>query len=576
MKYLLRKLKPFRKESILAPAFKMLEAMFDLLVPMVVAYVIDSGVRVQDQPVLYRGFVMLILMAIVGLACSFTAQYFSAKAAIGSTTALRHDLYAHIQTLSFRDQDRIGVSTLMTRLTADILQVQNGVNLFLRLFLRSPFIVFGALIMAFSISSRISLIFLGGIALLFLCVIVIMRITGKGFRDIQKYMDKLTLLSRENLEGVRVIRAFRAEDAEEQSFREQNQDMQKQQFRTGRVSALLGPLTGVTVNLCIILILHLGAGQVNGGILLSGQVVALVNYMNQILVELVKLANLVVTLSKASASMNRVSQILDTRPGMQYPESSSSASTDSDTAVSFDHVSLRYSESGEASLRNLTFQVRRGETLGIIGGTGCGKTSLVSLIPRFYDATEGEVCLGSRNVRSYARGEIIRNVGVVMQRPHLFQGTIRSNLTLGCPDADDTVLWEALEQAQAAEFVREKKGGLDAEVEQEGRNLSGGQKQRLTIARALINKPEVLILDDASSALDYATDAALRRNLSSLSWPCTVILVSQRTATIQQADRILVMDHGQIVGQGTHSALLRDCPLYREIHESQYQEGEAE
>lgn len=603
MKYLKVYLKNYKAASILAPLFKMLEATFDLLVPIVVARIINVGIVNKDTGYILGCCGILILMALVGLACSFTAQYFAAKAAIGSTTGLRHMLFAHIQTLGFSEMDTIGSSTLITRMTSDLNQVQNGLNLFLRLFLRSPFIVFGAMVMAFTINVRLALIFVVVIPVLSVIVFGIMRWTSPRYKKIQAKLDQVTGATRENLSGVRVIRAFGREAAEVEHFSDANDSLVNMQLHVGRFSALMNPLTYVVVNIGIIAILYAGAGTVNGGILLSGEIIALVNYMNQILVELVKLANLIVSISRALASLGRVEQVLDTKTAMTFPEqtqeaqgadsapgleqssdfsavpfpehpSGSSRKISAEEAVRFDHVSLTYAGAGAESLTDISFCVRKGQTIGVIGGTGSGKSSLVNLIPRFYDATAGTVSLMGIPIRQWDRNSLRSRVAVVMQKAQLFAGTIRSNLLWGNPEATDDQLWEALRTAQAEEFVRDKSGGLDEPVEQGGRNLSGGQRQRLTIARALVRKPEILILDDSASALDYATDAALRKALQSLPDSITVFIVSQRTSSLQHADQILVLDDGRLAGCGTHQQLLDTCETYREIYESQFQKGD--
>lgn len=577
MKYLKVYLKNYRTDSILAPLFKMLEAVFDLLVPIVVARIINVGIADKDTGYILRCCGILILMALIGLACSFTAQYFAAKAAIGSTTGLRHMLFAHIQSLGFSEMDTIGSSTLITRMTSDLNQVQNGLNLFLRLFLRSPFIVFGAMIMAFSIDVEMALIFVVVIPVLSVIIFGIMRWTAPRYRKIQSRLDAVTKSTRENLSGVRVIRAFGRESSEVEQFSEANDSLVDLQLHVGHVSALMNPLTYVVVNIGIIAILYAGAGKVNGGILLSGGIVALVNYMNQILVELVKLANLIVSISRALASLSRVEQVLDTRTAMQFPDPAVCCNDASspEEAVRFSDVSLIYAGAGAESLTGISFCAAKGQTIGVIGGTGSGKSSLVHLIPRFYDATSGQVSLLGQPIQNWDRDTLRSKVGIVMQKAQLFAGTIRSNLLWGNPDASEEELWEALRIAQAEEFVRAKSGGLDEPVEQGGRNLSGGQRQRLTIARALVRKPEILILDDSASALDYATDAALRKALRGLPSSVTVFIVSQRTSSLQHADQILVLDDGCLAGCGTHTQLLETCETYREIYESQFQKGDA-
>ncbi len=573
MKHLYPYLRRFRKESILAPLFKMLEATFDLLVPMVVADIIKVGIAGGDTTYIWTRCGLLVLMALIGLLCSFTAQYFAARAAIGTSTGLRHELMAHIQSLSFSELDTLGVSTLITRMTSDVNQVQNGLNMFLRLFLRSPFIVAGAMIAAFTIDTQIALIFLAAIPVLAVIVFGIMRITSPMYKTVQSRLDAVTGATRENLSGVRVVRAFGREDAEEENFVQQNGSLNAMQLKVGRIAALMNPLTYVVVNLGIIGILYFGANKIGSGALLSGDVVALVNYMSQILVELVKLANLVVLLTRAIASMGRVSQVLDTPSTMAFPEKPVSADAASDVAVAFDHVSLRYQGAGAESLSDVTFTAKKGQTIGVIGGTGSGKTTLVSLIPRFYDATKGQVTLLGQPITAYSKDELNRHVAVVMQKAQLFKGTIRSNLLWGNENATDEELWHALSIAQSEDFVRQKPGKLDDPVEQGGRNLSGGQRQRLTIARALVGHPDILILDDSASALDYATDAALRKALRTLPAETTLFIVSQRTSSLRHADQIIVLDDGHVVGIGTHDALMQTCEVYREIHESQFRKG---
>lgn len=571
MKHLRPYMRQYRLQSILAPAFKMLEAAFDLTVPILVARIIDDGIAMGDTRVILSNFALMLLMALLGLSCSFTAQFFAAKAAIGSAAGLRRDLLEHIQSLSFTELDTIGTSTLITRMTSDINQVQNGINMFLRLFLRSPFIVFGAMVMVFTLNTQLALIFVAAIAVLFVIVFGIMKITNPKYKALQRNLDGVTMATRENLNGVRVIRAFGREETQVEEFAAINENLADSQLRVGRISAMLNPLTYVVVNAAIIAVLWMGAVRVESGVLLRGDLVAMINYIGQILIELVKLANLVVLLSKALASLGRVEQILDTESSMVF--AGQAAGTDTDTILEFRNVSLQYQGAGAESVSGISFALQRGQTLGIIGGTGSGKTSLISLIPRFYDATEGTVFLKGVPVGEL-REDVLRNsVAVVQQKAQLFAGTIRSNLLWGNENATDEELWQALETAQAAEFVKEK--GLDAPVEQGGRNLSGGQKQRLTIARALVRKPEILILDDSASALDYATDAALRNAVKTLPGNMTVVIVSQRTASIQQADRILVLEDGQMAGMGSHQTLLDSCPVYREIYESQFRKEEA-
>ena len=571
MKHLRPYMKKYKRQSILAPAFKMLEAGFDLTVPLLVARIIDDGIAAGNTQVILSNFALMLLMALLGLACSFTAQFFAAKAAIGSAAGLRRDLLAHIQTLSFTELDTIGTSTLITRMTSDINQVQNGINMFLRLFLRSPFIVFGSMVMVFTINAQLALIFVAAIAVLFVIVFGMMRITNPKHKAVQKNLDSITAATRENLNGVRVIRAFGREQTQVQEFADINEKLANSQLHVGRISAMLNPLTYVVVNSVIIAVLWMGAGKVENGILLQGDLIAMINYIGQILIELVKLANLIVLLSKAMASLGRVEQILDTECSMTFAGEESGENTD--TILEFRDVALQYKGAGAESVSGLSFALKKGQTLGIIGGTGSGKSTLVNLIPRFYDATEGTVFLKGVPIQNMKEDVLRKTVAIVQQKAQLFSGTIRSNLLWGNEAATEEELWQAIETAQAADFVKAK--GLDAAVEQGGRNLSGGQKQRLTIARALVAKPEILILDDSASALDYATDAALRSAIRKLPGQMTVVIVSQRTASIQHADKILVLEDGLLAGQGTHEELLETCPVYREIYESQFRKEEA-
>lgn len=574
MKHLLKQLKQYKKESILAPLFKMLEALFDLFVPIVVADIINVGIGNQDNRYILQRCGILVLLAVIGISCSFTAQFFAARASVGCATKLRHTLFSHIQTLGYSEIDTMGTSTLITRMTSDINQVQNGLNMFLRLFLRSPFIVFGAMIMAFTIDAKIALIFLIAIPVLAVIIFGIMKITSPLYRTVQERLDKILGITRENLTGVRVVRAFGKERLEAERFETANGLLNSMQLSVGRISALMNPLTYVVVNLATIAILNMGAFKINSGMLLSGDVVALVNYMSQILIELVKLANTVVLLSKALASLNRIEGVLETAPSMQFVQADRNTAVYAEEAVVFQQVSLTYAGAGEESLKDISFCAKRGQTIGVIGGTGSGKSSLVNLIPRFYDATSGQVRIMGRPIAEWGREELRTTVGVVMQRAQLFAGTIRSNMLWGNPDATDEQIWEALQIAQAAEVVRGKPLGLDEPVEQGGRNFSGGQKQRLTIARALVKQPEILILDDSASALDFATDAALRRALDALAGKVTVFLVSQRASSLKHADQILVLEDGQIADKGRHEELLERCDVYREIYESQFKKGE--
>ena len=573
---MLRYLDGYRRETVIAPLFKMLEALFDLFVPLVMADIIDHGIAAGDTRYILLRCGLLVLLGSVGLLCSVTAQYFSAKAAVGYASSLRHALFSHIQSLSFSSLDQLGVSTLITRMTSDVNQVQNGLNLFLRLFLRSPFVVFGSLVMAFFIDGRAALIFALTIPLLSVVVFGIMRLTMPMYQRAQTGLDRVLSITRENLSGARVVRAFHKEAAETERFREANAGLARMQLRVGRLSALMNPLTYAIVNLAIVALLQTGAVNIDAGSLRQGDLIALVNYMGQVLIELVKLANLIIQVSRALASAKRIGAVLAAPAGMQFPAENRAprpAVPGAQIAVRFSHVCLTYAGAGAESLSDISFVARRGETIGVIGGTGSGKTSLVSLIPRFYDASSGTVEVFDQPVTDYDRQTLRSRIGLVMQKTRLFSGTIRDNLRYGDAGADDAALWEALSTAQAAEFVRAKPRGLDEMVEQDGRNLSGGQRQRLAIARALVRRPDILILDDSASALDFATDAALRQAIAGLPGDMTVFIVSQRTASLMQADRILVLDDGQLVGNGTHGELLKTCAVYREIHESQFQRG---
>ena len=563
------RLKEYRKECILGPAFKLLEALFELIVPLIIARLVDEGLRQQSYPVVYQCVLLLVLMALLGLAASVTAQYFAARAAIGFSTGLRHDLFAHIQSLSYADLDRFGSSTLITRITGDINQVQTGINLGLRLLLRSPFVVFGALIMACSIDAGSALIFGGVILALFVIVFGIILGTMPLQKKVREGLDSVTGATRENLSGVRVIRAFVQEENQTERFTRLNRLLTKIQLHTGRLTAAMNPLTFLVLNAGIILLLHTGALKVDGGSLTQGQLIALYNYMSQILVELVKLANLIVTLTKSAACARRVNDILETKPSQEDGEA---LLPEGPVSVSFEDVSARYSATGDPSLEHISFTAKPGETIGIIGGTGSGKTTLVNLIPRFYDVSGGAVRIAERDLREYRLSSLRKAVGIVPQHAMLFRGTIRSNLLWRDPDATDEELAEALRTAQASDIIHRKELGLDEPVEQGGANFSGGQRQRLTIARALTGRPAVLILDDSSSALDYATDAALRRALRELSWKPVTFIVSQRTASVRYADKILVLDDGVCIGQGTHEELLDSCDVYREIHEAQQEQ----
>lgn len=596
-------MKGYRKEAVCAPLFKLLEALFELFVPLVMARIIDIGIGNRDKGYIIRMCLLMAALGLIGLICSITAQYFSAKAAVGFASKLRSSLFAHIQSLSFSAMDTIGTSTLITRMTSDVNQVQSGVNLFLRLFLRSPFIVFGAMIMAFTVDRKAAVIF--AVVIPVLCVIVfgIMLISIPVYKKVQGRLDKIVGLTRENLQGVRVIRAFCREPQEIRAFEQDNQALVKIQLLSGRISALMNPLTYVVINTGLLVLLYTGAGRVDEGILMQGSVVALVNYMSQILVELVKLANLIITVTKAIACGNRIQAVFETQTGMectvrektaerkerrletaeagasiQKPEAGASMQRPengaSDAIVSFEKVQFCYQGAGADSLTDIDFTVKRGETIGIIGGTGSGKTSLVSLIPRFYDVREGCVKVNGTDVREYSLDELRGMVGIVMQKAVLFQGTIRENLLWGNENASDEELRAAIHMAQADDVVFGAKEGLDAVVKQGGRNFSGGQKQRLTIARALVRKPQILILDDSASALDFATDARLREAIAGLSGDMTVFIVSQRTSSLQHADRIIVMEDGEIADIGTHEELLGRCGVYQETYYSQFPKEE--
>ena len=569
MKKVLSYLRDYRKESILGPLFKLLEACFELIVPFVIAAIIDKGIPGGDAGYILRMGAVLVLLGLIGLASSVTAQYFAAKAAVGLATKLRHAVFAHIQKLGFADLDRIGTSTLITRMTSDINQVQSGVNLGLRLFLRSPFIVFGSMIMAFTIDVRCALVFAVAIPVLAVIVFGIMLITMPLYKRTQAQLDGVLLLTRENLSGTRVLRAFGREDDEIAEFDRQHAGLTRLQSLSGRISALMNPLTYIAINLALIALLNTGAVRVNAGVLTQGQVVALVNYIGQILVELIKLANLIITVSKAAACANRVSAVLSVRPGMASPRDVETPEAADLGSVEFDHVSLRYAEGASDALTDIHFSARRGQMIGVIGGTGSGKSSLVNLIPRFYDATQGCVRVDGLDVRRYRLEELRGRIGVVPQKALLFKGSIRENLLWGNPNADDETILEAVRAAQA-EDVLAAKGGLDGMLEQNGRNLSGGQRQRLTIARALVRRPEILILDDSASALDFATDARLRMAIRKLPYHPTVFIVSQRSNSVRYADSIVVLDDGQVAGIGAHDELLRTCAVYREIYESQF------
>ena len=603
---LLKYMKAYKKEAVCAPLFKLLEALFELFVPLVMAKIIDIGIAQGDRPYIVRMCLLMAALGLIGLVCSITAQYFSAKAAVGFAARLRHELFAHIQSLSFSEMDVHGTSTLITRMTSDINQVQSGTNLFLRLFMRSPFIVFGAMIMAFTIDVKAALIFVVVIPILCVIVFGIMLASIPLYKKVQERLDNVTGMTRENLQGVRVIRAFRQEKKEIETFDAGNEALVKIQMFSGRISALMNPLTYIVINGGLVVLLYTGAVRVDGGIITQGAVVALVNYMSQILVELVKLANLIINVTKAIACGNRIQNVMELKPGIvsgtagsveagaeraAKPEDGdgkmdiqkqkvSTGKSVSEHAqmpkVEFSHVSFRYKNAGADSLTDISFRVEKGQTIGIIGGTGSGKSSLVSLIPRFYDVREGCVKVDGIDVKDYDLQQLRGKVGIVLQKAVLFAGTIRENLLWGNENATEEELKEAIHAAQADEIVFDGKGGLDAAVEQEGRNFSGGQKQRLTIARALVRHPEILILDDSDSALDFATDAKLRKAIRELSGEMTVFIVSQRASTIQYADQILVLDDGEIAGCGTHEELLEHCSVYQETYYSQFPKEDAE
>ena len=579
MKRLMMYLKDYKKESILAPLFKLLEAFFELLVPLVMANIIDYGISNRNMGYIGKMGLLLLLLGVVGLASSITAQFFAAKAAVGFSTKLRQALFDHIEDLSFTDIDKAGTSTMITRMTSDVNQVQSGINMTLRLFLRSPIIVFGAMIMAFTIDVKCALIFVVAIPLLSVVVFGIILSTIPLYKKVQSKLDQVLGITRENLTGVRVIRAFHQEAKESDRFRENNEALSAMQIFVGKISACMNPVTYIIVNGAIIALIYTGAVQVNIGNLSQGEVVAIINYMNQILVELVKLANLIVTMTKALACAERVASVFEI--GADATEDEKKAALDNSIAakvdekapfLNFNHVSLTYQGAGAPTLQDMNFTVNRGDTVGIIGGTGSGKTSLVNLIPGFYPATEGEILLEGRDIRTMSDEELRGRIGVVPQKAVLFKGTIRSNLQWGKPDATEEEMWKALELAQASEVVDGKPGKLDATVAQNGKNFSGGQRQRLTIARALVRNPEILILDDSASALDYATDAKLRAAIRTLEDKTTTFIVSQRASTIRHADKIIVLDDGEIAGMGTHDELLKDCTVYQEIYYSQYPE----
>ncbi len=583
MKKLLVYLKDYKKESVLGPLFKLLEATFELIVPLVMAAIIDTGVATGDKSYIMKMCMVLVLLAVIGLTCSITAQYFAAKAAVGFATKLRHALFAHIERLSFTEMDTVGTATLITRMTSDVNQVQNGVNLVLRLFLRSPFIVFGAMVMAFTIDVKAALVFVVTIPLLSIIVFGIMLISIPLYKKVQSALDKVLGITRENLTGSRVIRAFNKEDDEKVHFNENNDLLTRAQIYVGKISALMNPLTYVIINGAIVVLVWTGAVRVDNGYITQGEVVALINYMSQILVELVKLANLIININKSIACGNRIQSIFEMQPSItdgsgqkvdKVRTDTADRSEEAEYAVEFSHVGLTYAGAGDESLTDIDFKVKKGETIGIIGGTGSGKSSVVNLIPRFYDVTSGFIKVDGKDVKDYPLEELRGKIGTVLQKAVLFHGTIRENLKWGNPDATEEDLNRAITVAQAKEFVDNKEGGLDFEIEQGGKNLSGGQRQRLTIARAVVKKPEILILDDSASALDFATDAALRKAIREMEGETTVFIVSQRAASIQHADRIVVLDDGKIVGLGTSEELLESCEVYQEIYNSQFKKQE--
>ena len=582
MKKLLRFMKHYKKETVLAPLFKMLEASFELFVPLVMAAIVDAGIKNADIPYILKMGLMLVALALIGLATAATAQYFSARAAVGFAAELKHALFEHIQSMSYSETDKTGTSTLITRLTSDINQVQSGVNLVLRLFLRSPIVVFGAMIMAFTIDVKAALIFVVTIPALSVVVFGIMLVSIPLYKKVQAALDKVLGITRENLSGVRVIRAFGREEEEVELFAGYNLSLMDIQNFVGKISALMNPVTYIIVNVATIVLIYTGAVQVDEGILTQGEVIALVNYMSQILVELVKLANLIITVTKAVACGNRIQTVFDQPSGMKiYTEEEALAaaamkvSEAGNAKVVFEHANLCYPGAGADSLIDIHVSVNKGETVGIIGGTGSGKSSLVQMIPRFYDATAGRVLVDGKDVKTYQPEELRDKIGIVPQKAVLFRGSIRDNIRWGKEDASDEEIKKALSAAQALSFVEEKEGGLDFLVAQGGKNLSGGQKQRLTIARALVMQPEILILDDSASALDYATDAALRKSIKELDPEMTVFIVSQRTASVLHADKIIVLEDGEVAGIGTHEELLVSCPVYKEIHDSQISKGGA-
>lgn len=585
MKRLLTYIRDYRVRAVLAPLFKCLEACFDLFVPLVISRMIDRGIRSGNLGYVFRMGGLLLALAAIGLLCSFTAQFFAAKVAIHTGKGLRNDLFRHINSLGYREIDTLGTSTLITRMTSDINAVESGVNMALRLFMRSPFIVFGAMVMAFTISARAGLIFTVTIVILFIVVFGIILTTAPMYRANQGQLDRIMKTTRENLLGVRVVRAFNRQASEIDEFRRENERLTQMQVRVGRISALLNPVTYVIINLAVVYLIYRGGGFVYEGAITQGGLVALVNYMSQILVELIKLANLIIQITRARASMNRIDGIFALQPAVSDANASAHSAVTAPRsgdqrsrvpAVEFRQAAFAYTEGAEDALRDISFRAMPGQTIGVIGGTGAGKTTLINLIPRFYDATAGEVLVSGQNVRDYALETLRAKIGLVPQRSVLFRGTLRSNMQWGKPDATDDEIYAALKTAQAYDFVEQKGEGLELEVEQEGRNFSGGQKQRLAIARALVRRPEILILDDSASALDFATDAALRKAIKSDTENMTVFLISQRVSTVRNSDQIIVLDDGQVAGIGTHAELYRSCPVYHEICLSQLSQAEAE
>ena len=568
MKSLLKYLKDYKKETVLAPFFKMLEALFELFVPLVMAAIIDTGIAGNDKPYIFQMSGILIALGLIGLVCSITAQYFSAKAACGCAAKLKNALFEKMQAMTFTEMDHVGASTMINRMTTEVNQVQTGINMVLRLFLRSPFIVFGAMIMAFTVNAKAALVFVVVIPVLSVIVFGIMLVTIPLYKNVQGQLDNVLEKTRENLAGIRVIRAFGKEEEEIREFEARNNALTRFQQYVGKISALMNPVTYVVINIAIAVLIYVGAIQVNVGILTQGAVVALYNYMSQILVELIKLANLIITMTKSAASAQRIETIFKVSKGKKEIEILPEGNTEA--KVVFDHVTLAYENAGENTLTDIDFIVNSGDTIGIIGGTGSGKTSLVHLIPGFYPVKQGAVYVDGKNVKSYEEGELRDKIGIVMQKSVLFKGTIRENMLWGNENATDEEIIQAIETAQGKDILEKKENGLDEEIEQGGRNLSGGQKQRLCIARALVRKPEILILDDSASALDYATDAALRKSLKNLSYHPTTFIVSQRTSSIMHADKIIVLDDGHMVGIGTHEELLQTSSVYKEIYDSQF------